>query len=229
MNKTFNINRFAKLLAYDIGRFKLWIYFPTSILCVIALSLLFRSSSDIDQRMLILNNIILISIISLPEYMYGMCNLTNDGITFAMLPASKFEKFISMLFFCLFFNPLLVISGSLIGDSLLVLVHFKGYDEFIFNSYATEHFNYRSMMLIAALIMLFVTTNTFFKKNKTFFAMLISIVIAFLVIGLGKITNFKETVQPYLSYLYWIIPTLYTAITIGFIWWTWIRIKNMKY
>ena len=66
-----------------------------------------------------------------PSRVYGKVNWEKEGVSFAMLPASSLEKFLSMVFFCVVVTPLLLFFGGFLVDTLLSLLPFGHYDESI--------------------------------------------------------------------------------------------------
>ncbi|MBP5395792.1 MAG: hypothetical protein J6Y34_02220, partial [Bacteroidales bacterium] len=61
-------------------------------------------------------------------------NLPNRGIHFAMLPASKREKFWSMIFYCMLVCPAMVFVGGVLFDFLLSALPFGSYRQWLFEN-----------------------------------------------------------------------------------------------
>ena len=73
-----------------------------------------------------------ITMILAPARIYRDCNDPRKGIGFATMPASSLEKFISMFFYCIIVTPIIFWAGSIIIDTLLVLIPGKNpYEGFI--------------------------------------------------------------------------------------------------
>ena len=64
-----------------------------------------------------------------PSKVYGNANLSREGVSFAMLPASSLEKFISMFLYCAIVTPVIVFFGGYLVDALLSLFPFGGFEK----------------------------------------------------------------------------------------------------
>lgn len=133
MNNTFNFNRFKNLLLKD-G--KMYIRnFGTSIIvfcCLNAIfwiiNLLFGSETDTITRFGMLCIWTALAIMLVPEKVYGKANLSREGVSFAMLPASSLEKFISMFLYCAIVTPIVVFFGGYLVDAFLSIFPFGGFE-----------------------------------------------------------------------------------------------------
>ena len=127
MNNTFDWNRFCKVVHKDLRN--LWPSFGTTMLILVALPfalwllLLVLGGSDIsmpaDVRLMIIEYLAMFAALMAPSRLYRTWNLRGEGIYFAMLPASKLEKFVSALIYCLVVCPLAVYLGGLALDMVL--------------------------------------------------------------------------------------------------------------
>ena len=106
MNNTFDWNRFCKVVKKDFRN--LWPMFGTTMIVLASLPFaVWLMALVIDRTAIITPNVrvAMIMIFSslaalmLPSRLYRTMNLRNEGIYYAMLPASKLEKFVSMLLF----------------------------------------------------------------------------------------------------------------------------------
>lgn len=243
MNSNFNFKRFCRLVEYDLGgkTHKILIYFPLSVLAVMSLfALILRDTYDMSERLMIIRNFVALGAFFLPEAVYGRCNLKDEGIPFAMLPASKIEKLFSMLLVCIVISPAIILASCLIGDSLLVALNFPGCDDYIFKSLAQE-LDFVALAAFAAAVMFFVLMNTFFKKYKTAIGMLIfsflllpGLLFAFRIIkrlsqGESIHSDFIHSLMPYAPYIKVIVPVVFVFAAIGFACWTGARLKKMRY
>ena len=132
MNNTFEFNRFKNLLLND-GK-KYFRNFGTGIIvfcCLNAIvwifNLLFGTSSDSSFRFGMLCTWTAVAMMMVPEKVYGKANLSREGVSFAMLPASSLEKFISMFIYCAIVTPVVVFFGGYLVDTLLSLFPFGGF------------------------------------------------------------------------------------------------------
>ena len=134
MNNTFNFNRFKTLLLKD-G--KMYIRnFGTSLIvwcCLNAIfwifNLLFGSTSNPQFRFGMLCVWTGLAMMMVPSKVYGNANLSREGVSFAMLPASSLEKFISMFLYCAIVTPIIVFFGGYLVDALLSLFPFGGFEK----------------------------------------------------------------------------------------------------
>ena len=134
MNNTFDFNRFKNLLLKD-G--KMYIRnFGTSIIvfcCLNAIfwifNLLFGTTSDPLFRFGMLCTWTALAMMMVPSKVYGNANLSREGVSFAMLPASSLEKFISMFLYCAIVTPIVIFFGGYLVDALLSVFPFGGFEK----------------------------------------------------------------------------------------------------
>ena len=134
MNNTFAFNRFKNLLLKD-G--KMYVRnFGTSLIvccCLNAIfwifNLLFGSSSESAFRFGMLCLWTGLAMMMVSEKVYGKANLSREGVSFAMLPASSLEKFVSMFIYCAIVTPIVVFFGGYLVDTLLSLFPFGGFEK----------------------------------------------------------------------------------------------------
>ncbi len=134
MNNTFEINRFKNLLLKDGRRY--FRNYGTGLVvfcCLNAISwifnLLFGTSSQQPFRFGMLCTWTALAMMMVPEKVYGKANLSREGVSFAMLPASSLEKFISMFIYCAIVTPIIVFFGGYLVDTLLSLFPFGGFEK----------------------------------------------------------------------------------------------------
>ncbi|MBR2959148.1 MAG: hypothetical protein IKC19_05930 [Bacteroidales bacterium] len=146
-----------------------------------------------DLRLIMIEAVAYIAAIMAPSRMYRTWNLRNEGIYYAMLPASKAEKFCSALLFSLIVCPLAVYLGSLVLDVFLTVVSFGPWQEWIWqgemgfpftfdmsrlSDYAAAeegaeaflHFGWMYQLCCwvgyISTVLMFLFTSTIFKKHK---------------------------------------------------------------
>lgn len=139
MNNKFDWNRFCKVVNKDLHN--MWPMFGISMIILAALPFavwLFMAvvaghdvSMPPDFRLMMIECVAYIAAIMAPSRMYRTWNLRNEGIYYAMLPASKIEKFISALLFSLIICPLGVYLGSMVLDIFLTILPFGNWKEWI--------------------------------------------------------------------------------------------------
>ena len=135
MNNTFNFNRFCKVVSLDVKRYVDQFGLTFLILCAMPivlwlLTLVFGFTMPRIARFGVAYIAVFLSAILVPTKAFGHINLQREGVSFAMLPASSLEKFLSIAILCIL-TPVLVMACSYVVDSLLVLLPFGGFDDFI--------------------------------------------------------------------------------------------------
>ena len=135
MNNTFNFNRFCKVVSLDVKRYINQFGLTFLILCALPivlwlLTLVFGFTMPRIARFGVAYIAVFLSAILVPSKAFGHINLQREGVSFAMLPASSLEKFLSIAILCIL-TPILVMACSYVVDSLLVLLPFGGFDEFV--------------------------------------------------------------------------------------------------
>lgn len=282
MNNTFDINRFWKVLTKDFR--SIWPLAGNVILVITLLPIIpwvldlafgtdvFNGGFPTAIRwMFILLAGALVGMIA-PSRLYNNCNLPKEGIYFAMLPASKLEKYLSMVIVGCIVCPLASILGGVVIDTFLRILPFGCYHESLFAFFGQAqdaiaelsktggkeelYALYRiTSPLFWILIYLsnavtFLFTCTIFKRHKFLYTILWMWIISFvfsnimgagmaiLAIQGGWIENFFQSMIDMLGSGDSIRPfrimfNAYTGYcivwTLVFGWWTWFRLKNMKY
>lgn len=195
-------NRFCKVVAKDFRN--MWPMFGTTMIILAALPFAVwlmmyvfgggDAHMPADLRLIMIEAVAYIAAIMAPSRMYRTWNLRNEGIYYAMLPASKAEKFCSALLFSLIVCPLAVYLGSLVLDVFLTVVPFGPWQEWIwqgemgfpftfdmaalnevaprFNEDADVFLHFGWMYQVCcwvgyiSTVLMFLFTSTIFKKHK---------------------------------------------------------------
>jgi len=194
-------NRFCKVVAKDFRN--MWPMFGTTMIILAALPFAVwlmmyvfgggDAHMPADLRLIMIEGVAYVASIMAPSRMYRTWNLRNEGIYYAMLPASKAEKFCSALLFSLIVCPLTVYLGSLVLDMFLTAVPFGPWQEWIWqgemgfpftfdmsrlSEYAAAeegaeaflHFGWMYQLCCwvgyISTVLMFVFTSTIFKKHK---------------------------------------------------------------
>ncbi|MBR4838161.1 MAG: hypothetical protein IK004_06975 [Bacteroidales bacterium] len=256
MSNTFNINRFGKILKHDGLNF-----FPNMILTLAILwaipVVIWLSNSltptesiiDPDFRVGIISVLALIIILLVPGRLYKHCNDPRKGIVFAMLPATSFEKFFSMVFYCLIVTPLIYLAGAFIIDTILALMGgtFEGY-AITKAFWWSPLFRKSTYPVLTAITFAFipVTTssifmfgNMVFKKRKTgkMIGILILIHIIFSIIFTNVAFIYPDLIEFFtdlnyeIGWKYILNIALYSQIIVSalLLWGTYRKIKTQKY
>ena len=242
MNNKFDFKRFKQVVAEDwrlyFRRFGItlavWSCLPIILWIT---SLVFEIDIDPSARAGFILAFITATVMTVPAHVYGKVNLSREGVSFAMLPATSSEKFLSMVLFCSIITPLFCGLGAWAVDSLLTLLPFGGFKKFI-TIPETELLGYAIFSMIMAFFMessLFMLGNMIFKKRKTgktlawllliLFVLTLIIQIPFILNGLEYISNHITSNRA----AYWCSIGLMLVLTTCFNLLTYRRIKNQKY
>lgn len=195
-------NRFCKVVAKDFRN--MWPMFGTTMIILAALPfavwlmMYVFGGGDVhmppDIRLVMIEVVAYIAAIMAPSRMYRTWNLRGEGIYYAILPASKAEKFCSALLFSLIVCPLAVYLGSMVLDMFLTALPFGPWQEWIwqgemgfpftfnmatlnevaprFNEDADAFLFFGTMYNVCcwigyiATVLMFVFSSTIFKKHK---------------------------------------------------------------
>ena len=205
-HKSFDFTRFGRLLKHDLRT--IWPLYGLSLILLIGAPLLLwifsvnfgdnvYSVVPISLRWSIILFLTVLSGCIAPSKLFSTSNLPQQGIYFAMLPASKFEKYLSMIIIGLIVCPLICLVGGIVLDSILTLLPIGGYRESLFSVHhildlwkegSEEKLAIVSMMknpipwilLYISVAVIFLFANTIFKKHKFIKTILWIIIIQFL-------------------------------------------------
>ena len=216
MSQTFDIKRFGKVLAYDIRRLSprnfrsgertgnmginiiSFAFMPVVISLVTILMGEQAAGVPVWVRWFMLLFTAVIMACLVPEVHYNAVNQKKGGSYYAMLPASKLEKYLSMLLMTLVICPLLTFCGAFVVDTLITFLPLhvnEGYlwqidsllGHFGINPYEGLPAIYSVRAYMVAIFgyilfaMAFVFGNTLFRKSKTALTMLCLFGIGFVV------------------------------------------------
>lgn len=260
----FNFGRFNKVVVRDFhGTYSL---FGMSMLIIMLLPLFIwmlglAVQDDVvavfNRRRFIQFAVVLTAAISSMK-IYNSCNLKGKGNYFAMLPASLGEKFASMMLYCFIVCPLAVFVGACAVDTLLTLLPFGPYQEFLWQKpdWMVELQDITMggpvpsfFLLILHIIMIssmFMFSNTIFKKSKFIKTVLWAILICFvgtlIVAPIAAHVNwdfdwlrvfakwFKDMgPKQILIIFYWSRVLFAIVVTAVFSFFTYRRLKKMQY
>ncbi len=249
MNETFSLKRFLNIVCSDCRnawyRFGLSMLVSISVILVIWMIQITTNAGgcvDSSVRFGVIYFIVIILVTLSPSKIYGSCNIPNYGLAFATCPVSKLEKFLSMLLVCLVIVPAVSIAGCLLLDTLLTLLPFGPFKDFVCDHgpinfrIGSVDFTDKSLAVImlntARDISVFIFFNTVFKSKK-FLKTMLSL-IAFCIVFFICMINIHiadTELWDSLSFDFWynayiIISALIMAASLAG---TWFRLKKMKY
>lgn len=219
-SNTFDFNRFCRVVYRDLTR--VWPTMGTTLLVLVlipfALWLMgavfgFTVPGGIRWGLILL--LPLLVCVMTPSRLYRTANLRGEGIHFAMLPASKLEKWLSMLLYTLVVLPLASLLAALVLDSVLTLIPSWAFDGFVWQAdwispFADVFDGGISSGLLTLLVfleaagyaLLFMMTNTIFRKHKVLQTLLWVYLVHFVLslVGIPLLSMFDyEGLSDYLS------------------------------
>ena len=285
INNTFQWDRFCNVVRKDFR--SIWQNAGTSLLIItflpLAAWLLWWAMAGVtdvpaivpEVRWCFIAGSVYLAAMVAPSRMYRTCDMKKEGIYFAMLPASKLEKYLSMLLFTIFVCPLLCLCGGIVLDYFLTLLPFGPYNQWLwqtdyladvldtyraynadaFPADGSEELGMMTQMVSPGRVVLYIVlvhlntvatflfTNTIFKKHKVLQTLLWMWLISFAInIILTPITgimmasgnwmlDIMASADPVATFstAYWIAMAWSIVLTGVFYWWTWYRLKHMKY
>ena len=151
MNNSFDIHRFGKLVWHDVRRcsprfstfgasliFMLW-FVPVMVL----FSGVTGQDCGAGYRLVMAGGMSLSMSSLIPMQLYANVGRKHKrgDVYFAMLPASKWEKYLSIALLSLVIAPLAMITYNVAIDTLLTAVHVPFYHKYMWQSGACQYFN----------------------------------------------------------------------------------------
>ena len=147
MNNSFDIKRFGKMLRHDVRRCSpaygtVWammislLFFTPLMTFIHNATDVFEGGADASYRLAMMSFVTIIFATSLPIQLYANLDKKkrNSGIYFAMLPASKLEKYLSIAILSLVVVPVALMTVNVGIDTLLVAVHAPYYSQYLWQS-----------------------------------------------------------------------------------------------
>ena len=244
MNNTFDFKRFGKVVAKDWKEYfrsfgiALIVWCSLPVLFWIA-TLVLDFDMNADNRSPFIFLYVFTVLMFAPSKVYGNANLSREGVSFAMLPATSLEQFFSMLLYCSIITPLIVGLGSWSVDSLLALLPFGGFEGFV-TLPDSEFFMF--VVFVACFAMsvssIFMFGNMIFKKRKAGKTIAWGVLIVFMLSMLLQLVHFWDAFGNWVTetsarlehrFLIWVYSAFMLVVAILFYSLTYFKIKTQKY
>ena len=242
MNNKFDFKRFGQVVAEDWRLYfrrygislTVWACLP---IIVWITSLVFDFEMDPESRSIFLLAFVFATVMTVPAHVYGKANLSRDGVSFAMLPATNTEKFLSMVLYCSIVTPVFCGLGAWLVDTLLTLLPFGGFMEFVF-PFKMDYIGHNllfSAMLFFTESSLFMLGNMISKKRKTGKTFAWILLILFVLTMILQIPVLEDGLVYIAEQIrsgeaaYWCGIAFLLVLTTCFNLLTYRRIKNQKY
>ena len=196
-------------------------------------TLIFDVNMGADGRIAVIASLVYSVLMFVPSKVYGKANLSRDGVNFATLPATNAEKFFSMLFYCSILTPIIVGLGSWAVDTLLALLPFGGFYEFVV--LPKSHLGMQLATIACSVLLvssIFMFGNMIFKKRKAGKTIAWTMLIVFVITMILQLCHFWEAFARWdvnSTTFVWISNGFMFVIAIVFYIFTYRRIKNQKY
>lgn len=240
MNNKFDCKRFGQVLAKDWKNYfrsfgiSLIVWSCIPVLFWIA-TLIFDTDMGVEGRIILIASLVFSVLMFVPSKVYGNANLSRNGVSFAILPATNAEKFFSMLIYCSILTPIIVGLGSWAIDTLLTLLPFGGFEEFVM--LPKSHLGMLILTIGSAILLMssiFVFGNMVFKKRKAGKTIAWTMLIMFVITMLFQVLNIWNALDNWFmslssNGLLWVYIGICLVFAILFYYLTYRKIKNQKY
>lgn len=200
-NKNIEIRRLCLTIGYDSRQMLRTMY---DILLVFATILALSTIRDLMtgippsayERGYTIRALIGLTCILAPSRIYRNCNTPNTGILLAMLPASKAEKYISMIITTFLTMPITATLLYLATDSLTMIGRYTFPNIFAQTSSGAMEAVWTSILTLFNYIAFFVMCTTIFKKGKFAKSLLTGLIICIIILVNGwKILDHLATTR----------------------------------
>ena len=201
MNDIFDFKRFAKLLKYEcVNYLPRYIKGMVVFVSFLVAAWLFSIVSEIEfsTRAPFMNVLFYFAIFLSPYFVYKEMNNRKKGYSYAMLPASTFEKLLSMSVVSILIVPVLVYLALSVTDVILYAISCAGAGNFTGLEFCNplslalpewylgegfiDFFDAKLLVLSYVLsITVFMMFNSIFRKNKIIKTLLFNMGVQFLL------------------------------------------------
>ena len=237
MSQAFDIKRFGKMLRHDVRRCSptYGIVGPMIISLVLFVPLITLVNGvtgtlevDASYRLSMMTMITLFDAASLPLQLYANIDRKkrNSGIYYAMLPASKLEKYLSIAVLSLVLVPVAVMTVNVAIDTILVAVHAPYYSQYLWQSGLVSWLTLPT--LVNCLIVFLGTTLGFIFANgikNSGWRNVVSFLLWMWLIGGMMPPVFLDDIP----YAVWVVVAVNALITVLMSTISWNKTKKMAY
>jgi len=266
MNDFFNFNRFLKVFNYDfknnISNFGLSALLLSlgPVFCYVIVSLMsfllahysWMGGPALGARLGCFTAISICFVLMFPSKVYGYLTDKKAGSSYIMLPASSFEKFLSMIlsvliifpafYFLVYFGMdyLICLIDPSCGNSLIVAAQKASTDLSLSTNWFLNISIFRCVVSMFEVLLAFLLGAIYFKRRKISMVILIYIALCVLIsiptftfIGSHSeiLSRFNDatTAFKFASAYSWLSGVLQFLFTAGLLVWVYLRIKTIKH
>ena len=236
MGQSFDITRFAKLLRHDVRSSPkeyafsgLWMAIGFAPLMVLTQQYIAHDHVGTLYRIIMMVGEIAVYALFVPHSVYPNVGKKKRGIYFALLPATKAEKHLSMATVSMVLSPIVLLAIGLISDVLLTAVHLPGYDKYFWQA---EAWHSISLQMIVSVVVSFIGavfaaiySNAVRHKGLryiVYFAASLGLIGG--MIGVPALIYVKHG-----SSIYWVVIAIETAMALLFAWLSRRKMDKMEY
>ena len=236
MRHSFDINRFVKLVRHDVRSCSkeyvlggLWMAVAFAPIMVLSQQYIGHDHVGTLYRISLMVSMIAFYSMAVPESVYPNVGKKKRGIYFAMLPATKTEKHLSMTTVAMVVTPVVLIAVGLAVDVLLTAVHLPGYDKYFWQAEAWHSVDFP---MIVGIVVTFIGAvfasiyaNTFFHKGLRYSVYAVAWI--WLVCGMIAVPAIfsRESAQG----IHWAVIAVEAAMTLLFAWLSRHKMDKMEY
>ncbi|MGX8713075.1 MAG: hypothetical protein ACSW8I_05240 [bacterium] len=237
MSQRFDIKRFVQLVRHDLRSCPKEFVFGGLWMAVAFAPLMVLSQQYIGHdhiggtiyRISMMVSMIAVESMMVPQGVYPNVGKKKRGIYFAMLPATKAEKHLSMATVAMVVTPVTLIAVGLAFDMLLTAVHLPGYDKYFWQAEAWHSFDFP---MIAGIVVTFIGAvfasiyaNAILHKGLRNFVSIVAML--WLVCGMiAAPTIFYRESAPG---LYWAVIAVEAAMALLFAWLSRRKMDKLEY
>lgn len=203
MNEIFNFRRFGQMLAVDFRRIVRYYGLSFLILCFAEAIIFFMSfgimrifgetvNMDTSLRMTIFVICVIVLVLNMPQKCYGFITDRSKGSAYLSLPASTFEKFLSMLIFTIGLSILFIIVAWAVDNVLCNC--FPNYFTDL-DSNQIRHtpmkigYDINELLPLAMGVPVFLLGALWFKRGKAAKTLLCLLAVGLIIYVLGQLFN----------------------------------------
>ena len=236
MSQTFDMNRFVKLVRHDVRSCPkeyafsgLWMAIGFPPLMVLTQQYIAHDHVGTFYRIIMMVSQIAVYALFVPQSVYTNGGKKKRGIYFAMLPATKAEKHLSMATVSMVVTPVVLLAIGLVTDVLLTAVHLPGYDKYFWQA---EAWNSINLQMIVSVIVAFISAvfasiyaNAVMHKGLryiVYFAACLWLIGG--IIGVPALIYVRHS-----SSIYWVVIAIETAMALLFAWLSRRKMDKIEY
>ena len=236
MRNTFDINRFGKLVRHDLRSCPkeyvyggLWLAVGFAPIMVLSQQYVIHDIASTIYRISMMVSMIAFYGVMVPQSVYPNVGKKKRGIYFAMLPATKAEKHLSMATVSMVVTPVVLLAIGIVFDMLLTAVHLPGYDKYFWQAEACHSI---SLQMIIGIVVTFIGAvfasmyaNAILRKGLRYLVYMMAWI--WLVGGMIAAPAIFDIESA--QGVYWVVIAVEAAMALLFAWLSRRKMDKMEY